>query len=186
MRLFTGLSIGPTVLESLTRLTQEMKPIAPLKWSPTENFHITTKFVGAWPEDRLSEMIAALHALPATQAFPVTVARLGFLPNPHRPRTLLAGVQAGPELFTLVQSIEDALVTIGCSREERKYTPHVTLARIKDEDISGLRERIASMTDLTFGSFEATHFHLYASKPGPPTSIYSILESFPLAAEASA
>lgn len=186
MRLFTGLSIGPAVLEALTRLQQELKPAAPLKWSPIENLHITMKFIGAWPEDRLEQMIATLSAMPKTHAFPVTVSRLGFLPNPHRPRTLLTGVQGGPELSTLAASIEDALVTIGCSREERKYTPHVTLARIKDEDIRGLRERIASMTDLNFGSFEATHFHLYASKPGPRSSIYTVVESFPLAAEASA
>jgi len=186
MRLFTGLSIGPAVLEALTHLLQQLKPAAPVKWSPIENLHITTKFIGSWPEDRLGEMIGLLGAMPKTHAFPVTISRLGFLPNPHRPRAFLAGVQAGPELSTLVTSIEDTLVTIGCSREERKYTPHVTLARIKNEDIRGLRERIASMTDLSFGTFEAAHFHLYASEPGPRSSTYTILESFPLAAEASA
>ena len=185
MRLFTGLSIGPDVRKELTRLLEQLRPVAPVKWSPVENLHITTKFVGSWPEDRLGEMTAILSAMPKTHAFRVTIARLGFRPNPHRPRTLLAGVQAGPELSALAASIEDTLVTIGCSREERKYTPHVTLARIKDDDIRGLRERIASMTDLNFGSFEASHFHLYASKPGVRSSVYTILESFPLTAEAS-
>lgn len=185
MRLFTGLSIGPTVLAALTRLLEELKPAAALRWSPVENLHITTKFVGSWPDEGLGDLISRLDAMPETRRFPVTVSHLGFLPNPHRPRTLLAGVQSGVELAALAKSIEEALVTIGCSREERRFTPHVTLARIKDEDVRGLRERIASMSNLNFGSFEVTHFHLYVSRPGPLGSAYRILKSFPLAAGAA-
>ena len=63
MRLFTGIAIAPRVLDNLARVLQELRPLAPLKWSPAENLHITSKFIGAWPEERLAELQAALEEM---------------------------------------------------------------------------------------------------------------------------
>jgi RNA 2',3'-cyclic 3'-phosphodiesterase len=190
MRLFTGIAIGAEVLNALEQAMRELRPLAPLNWSPVENLHITSKFIGEWPEQRLGEMTQALgevHAPAAfTVAFPVTVARFGYLPNPHNPRMLFAGVQAGPELGDLARLTEDALAPLGVAREERAYTPHVTLARIGNKPIGALRQHIANMKNADFGTFQVAEFHLYLStnRPGGSGSVYKALATFPLGSHA--
>jgi 2'-5' RNA ligase len=99
---------------------------------------------------------------------------------------LFAGVQAGPELGHLARQIEDALVPLGVAREDRPYTPHITLARIGNKSIRAVREHIANMKNPDFGSFEVAEFHLYLStpRPGGSGSIYKTLETFPLGSRA--
>ena len=104
MRLFTGIALAAHVRDNLARALQELRPLAPLNWSPVENLHITSKFIGAWPEDRLAELEHTLENLSPPNGFEVTIARFGYFPNPHSPRTLFAGVQAGPEKYRMVAS----------------------------------------------------------------------------------
>ena len=60
MRLFTALDLPPDVLLRLERLLAALRPEASIKWSPLDNLHITTKFIGEWPEKRVDELDAAL------------------------------------------------------------------------------------------------------------------------------
>jgi 2'-5' RNA ligase len=190
MRLFTGFSVPHPILETLTAALEQLRPTAPLNWSPPENLHITLKFIGNWPDARLAELCQTLETVPQSGNIGIDIARFGYFPNPHRPHSFFAGVHSGPQLASLAAAIDEALVKIGCPPENRPYTPHLTLARIKGEDIRSLRERIAAMNNFQFGSFEATHFHLYVSNrstsnPGRSVSVYSILASYPLAAGVS-
>ncbi len=180
MRLFTGLSIPSHVVSRLDAAVRELKPAAHLKWSPSENLHITVRFIGEWPDARLNEIQSALAGCAKPKPFKIDISRFGFFPNPHRPRTFFAGVHAGPELAALAKSTDEALDAAGSPSEKRAYSPHITLARIKDENIVALRERIASMTDTAFGSFEARGLSLYRSNTGPGGSVYSVLESYAL------
>jgi 2'-5' RNA ligase len=185
MRLFTGIALPPHVLENLARVLKELRPLAPLKWSPVENLHITSKFIGEWPEVRLKELEHALDILSFTGGFEVTVAGFGYFPNQHNPRTLFAGVHAGPELAELAAGIDEALRPLGVTHENRPYTPHLTLARIKNENVRELREHIAHMTNFDFGTFPVSEFHLYLSKTSPNGSIYTQLSTYSLLSVAS-
>jgi 2'-5' RNA ligase len=180
MRLFTGIALDPTVLNNLGRVMRELRPLAPLKWSPLENLHITSKFIGAWPAENLETLKQALGAIVRPAAFPVTVAGFRYFPDPHHPRMLFAGVQAGGELGELAKGIEDALEPLGVARESRPYTPHLTLARIGNKSVRDVREYIANMKNPDFGTFEAAGFHLYESTPGGSGSVYTTLATFPL------
>lgn len=184
MRLFTGIAIAPRVLDNLARVLKELRPLAALNWSPPENLHITAKFIGAWPEERLTELEDTLGEI-AFNVFDISIARFGYFPNPHNPRTLFAGVQGGPALAQLASGIEDALAPLGVAKEDRPYSPHLTLARIRHENIRALREHIANMTNFDFGQFQATEFHLYSSKTSPNGSVYTPLAAYPLLATAS-
>jgi 2'-5' RNA ligase len=181
VRLFTGIAIDNDVMVRLEQAMRELKPLAPLNWSPLENLHITTKFIGAWPEERLEELTHALAEIATPGAFPLTVAGFGYLP-----RMLFAAVKAGPELAQLARGVEESVVPLGVAREQRQYTPHVTLARIGKKPIQALREHIAKMKNTEFGTFLVTEFHLYSSRPrrGGPGSVYEILSTFPLSAKA--
>jgi 2'-5' RNA ligase len=185
MRLFTGIAIPPDVRENVARVLGELRPLAPLNWAPVENLHITTKFIGQWPDLRLPEMIDALRRMETPGEFPITLSRFGYLPNPHHPRVFFAGVQGGEALPEVARRTEEAVEPLGIARETRPYSPHLTLARIKNENIRTLRERIAQMTNFDFGTFAASEFHLYLSKPGGRGSVYTSLASFPLTASSS-
>jgi 2'-5' RNA ligase len=180
VRLFTGIAIEGDVMERLGLLLRELRPLAPLNWSPLENLHVTTKFIGAWPDERFEELTQALAEMRPPAAFPVRVAGLVL-----KPRVLFAGVDAGPELGTLARQVEESLEPLGVAREQRAYTPHVTLARVKEKPVGAVREHIANMENLDFGTFLVSEFHLYSSRARRCGSgSYEILTSFPLGSRA--
>ena len=183
MRLFTGIALAPLVQQNIEALLDDLRRVAPLKWSPPENLHVTTRFIGEWPEARLPELTAALAAMKPMGAIPIEIAGFGYLPTPHRPSIFLAGVRAPESLPALAAATHTALEPLGITREERAYRPHLTLARIKNENIRELREHIAKMNQTDFGSFEATEFHLYLSRPGTRNSVYEKIAAFPLVAQ---
>lgn len=180
MRIFTGLAIPFDVRGAVANVLEELHSTAALRWSPVENLHITSKFIGEWPESRLAELETVLAEMESTGPFAVTVGRFGFLPNPHRPKIFFAGVRGEPGLALLAQRTDLALATLGVKREARSYTPHLTLARIGGEDIGSLRERIAAAPAPEFGSFTAVEYHLYLSRQGQGGSAYSIIGSYRL------
>jgi RNA 2',3'-cyclic 3'-phosphodiesterase len=181
MRLFTAIDLPDAILGNLVALLDRLKPTARLKWSPPSNLHITTKFIGEWPEDRLAELQRTLGALAPRAAFPIHIRNVGFYPNPHSPRVLFAGIEAPPELPALAHDIDRALAAIGIAPEERPYTPHMTLARIKEPvPLQPLRQAIAQIDSLDFGGFQAERFYLYRSRMQAPSSVYTKLSEFPL------
>jgi 2'-5' RNA ligase len=190
MRLFTGLSIPSEITGALGTVIEELRPTARARWSPLENLHITCKFIGAWPEDRLAQLETALASVEAPDPISITVAGFGFLPNPHRPKILFAGVRGDAGLARLAERIDLALVPLGVKREERAYTPHLTLARIGSENgsenMGALRERMLAASEAAeFGAFTAREFHIYLSEARGNGSAYSIIGSYPLEKAAS-
>jgi|SRR6185312_6646847 len=185
MRLFAGIPIAGNVLDNLARVFKQLRPLGPLRWSAVENFHITTKFIGEWPEAKLEMLESALEEVKVPGPFDITIAGFGYFPNPHHPRTLFAAVRGGPHLAELAANTDKALHALGIASEDRPYSPHLTLAKIKHEDLRDLREHLANMTNTDFGTFPATEFQLYLSQTGPKGSVYSSLAVFPLAAASS-
>jgi 2'-5' RNA ligase len=187
MRLFTGLSIPSHISGALEGVLKELRTIARVRWTSPENLHITSKFVGDWPDARVPELEGALAAMDPAGEFEVTVARFGFLPNPHRPKIFFAGVRGEVGLGALAARTDATLAPLGVKPESRPYTPHLTLARIGNEDIGALRERIAAVPpeSFEFGSFSVREFHLYLSKASPAGSAYSRLATYPLQKAAS-
>jgi RNA 2',3'-cyclic 3'-phosphodiesterase len=171
MRLFTGLDLPAHVAAAIEKLLETLRPMARLRWTPVQNLHVTTKFIGEWPEERLDEMKAALSDVPGRA--PISVAIRGL---EMKPRLFWAKVNA-PGLADLARDIDSALERLGVAPEQRAFNPHLTLARIGKP----VRFDIARFASSDFGSFEAGRFFLYLSKPGPGGSVYSKLEEFPFA-----
>ena len=69
MRLFVGLDLPANIKSNLGKLVDSLRPTAKMRWSPVANLHITTKFIGEWPEARLDEMKAALSAVKGIPPF---------------------------------------------------------------------------------------------------------------------
>ena len=181
MRLFCGIDLTPDVVRALGDLVRMLRPAARINWSPVENLHITTKFIGEWPAERLEELGKTLAPLAAHPPIPIEVRGLGWFPNPHSPRIFWAGVKAPPALAELARKTDAALGAIGIPVETRPFSPHLTLARIKSPvPLVELRRHVAALDSTEFGAFTAQAFHLYLSERHPSGSVYTKLAEFPL------
>lgn len=184
MRLFTGIEISDDVRNNLERLVQHLRPAAHLQWSPVYNLHITLKFVGAFPRERLREMTDALRKVPQRGPVSVAVQDLGWFPNPRSPRVFWAGVHTNGSLAALARDNDAALAPLGVESEAREFSPHLTLARIRQPTpLSALRTAIDSLEHTQFGAFTADRFFLYSSEPGPSGSIYTKIAEIPFAGQ---
>jgi RNA 2',3'-cyclic 3'-phosphodiesterase len=187
MRLFTAIDLPTGVRLRLERLLSALRPEAPIKWSPLDNLHITTKFIGEWPEQRLDEIQDALAQLTPREPFEVSLRNLGWYPNERTPRVLWVGVDAGPELSALAEEIEQRLETLGLAKDERPFAPHLTLARIKNPaPLQALRQKVERLQPADLGRFPVAHFSLFRSDPGSNASVYRKLRDYRLEAALAA
>src|SRR5947209_11546856 len=175
MRLFTAIDLPDGVLANLAALVDRLRPAARIHWSPPANLHITSKFIGWWPDERVAEVNAALSGIASMPVLRVHIRKVGFFPNPHSPRIFWCGVEAAG-LETLAAATDAATSALGIASESRAFSPHLTLARIKEKlNLQPLREAIAAEPNLDFGSFEARSFFLYQSVLRPTGSVYTKL-----------
>ena len=179
MRLFTALDLSPEVLGNVEGFLAALRPTAKINWSPTANLHITTKFIGEWPDAKLGALTDALRALPARAPIAVHIRQVGFFPNARSPRNFWCGIEA-PGLAELAADTEQATEALGIRSEKRAYSPHLTLARIKERvDLRHLHQAVEAAPSLDFGAFEARGFFLYRSQLHPSGSVYTKLAEFP-------
>jgi len=179
MRLFTAIDLPSEILLRLDRLLSALRSEALIKWSPLDNLHVTTKFIGEWPGSRVPELHTILRQLTRRQPFEVELRRLGWFPNDRSPRVLWLGVDGGESLTELAAEIDRALAKIGIAKEEREFSPHLTLARIKNPvPLSNLRNKVQEMQPAALGRFSVPHFCLFSSRPGTNASIYEKLEEY--------
>jgi len=178
MRLFTGLELPGEVVGNLAALVARLRPSARIQWSPPANLHVTTKFIGEWPAERLAELKDALAALPERPAIQVEISKVGFFPNTREPRVFWCGIDA-PGLEALAADTDVATAALGVARENRAYSPHLTLARIKDRlDLGPLHQAVAALPSVRYGGFAAREFFLYQSQLRPSGSVYTKLAEF--------
>jgi 2'-5' RNA ligase len=177
LRLFTAIDIPPDVKAALATLLDRLRPLAKLHWIPVEKLHITTKFIGEWPEERLDELKRALATISSPAPVEIAIRRLGWLPNPRSARVLYAGVEAGEALTALTAATERAAEGVGVPAEDRIFRPHVTLARTRKRiPLGALRRALAEIELSTIGRYWASSFALYSSADGT----YTKLQEFPL------
>jgi 2'-5' RNA ligase len=172
LRLFTAIDIPPDVKAALAILLDRLRPLAKLHWIPVEKPHITTKFIGEWPEERLDELKQALAAIRCPAPVEVAIRRVGWLPNPRSARILYAGVEASDGLNALAAATERAAESAGVPDEGRIYRPHVTLARTRQRvPLDALKRALAEIELSAIGSFQASAFALYLSAGGKYTKL---------------
>src|SRR6516164_9492186 len=134
LRLFVGIGFPPELKLRLSLLCSGM-PGA--KWVDPGNFHLTLRFIGETGEAVAADIDDALARLRARR-FPLQLAGTGVFSNGDKPRSLWVGVERSPDLVALRDKIEQALVRVGLEPEPRKFSPHVTLARLRKPPIHTL------------------------------------------------
>jgi 2'-5' RNA ligase len=165
MRLFVAIDLPAPVRTAIGELIARIRRPGP-KWVDARNLHLTLKFIGEIPN---AESI--MQALANVSGPPVEI-RLKDLGS--FPRVLWVGVQAPPELTQLARGVEQALIPLGIPAERRAFSPHLTIARIKDGRMPSFDEHP------DFGSFQVSDFALYQSKLAPAGATYTALRRYPL------
>ncbi|MFQ5777362.1 MAG: RNA 2',3'-cyclic phosphodiesterase [Terriglobia bacterium] len=183
MRLFVALDLPPAVREVLRDLIARLqRSSADVRWMRAEGIHLTLKFIGETPPEQLGRVQEALRAVRSPQAVELEFRGLGFFPHERRPRVFWMGVRASDNLFELAGQVEAALEPLGIAREQRSYTPHLTLGRFKSPArLARLQDEIAHLNDTEFGRARTREFALYQSKLLPGGAHYTQLERFAFA-----
>lgn len=184
MRLFVALEIPSTVRENLADLLKSLRAVSPqTRWVRPENLHVTLKFIGEVAVARLAAIRAGLAQVRSDRPVTLNFRGLGFFPSEKHPRVFWAGIEASPNLQTLAAGIEKAMETLGVPREQRPFSPHLTLARFEPPRLpEQLRAVIQENVERDFGSLRANQFHLIESKLKPSGAEYTTVESFSFAA----
>jgi RNA 2',3'-cyclic 3'-phosphodiesterase len=186
VRLFVALPIPESVRSNLAALIQEMRATdAKAKWVRPENLHVTLKFIGETPPEKLDAIGTALSKVHSPQPVHLKFQGIGFFPNARRPRVLWVGMEASPNLAQLAADVDKAIAPLGFPLEVWAFTPHLTLARFGSPGMSAaLRAAVEHNAAHEVGVLRSMEFQLIQSKLKPTGAEYTTLQSFPFAAEA--
>ncbi len=137
LRTFIAVDLGKAIRDRAVALQGTLaRSGTEVKWVEPENLHVTLLFLGE-VDDRMVPQVCKVVAESVADLapFPTVIERVGCFPNLRRPRIVWIGVGQGTqELCALHDRIEEPLLDLGCyRREERAYTPHVTLGRVKSD-----------------------------------------------------
>lgn len=136
-RTFIAVETSAEIRASAVALQESLaKAGAQVKWTTPEAMHITLLFLGEVDDRELHSICRAVKEVAASEPpFPLRVSGVGAFPTPRRPKILWAGIADGAdELRRLYDKLEMKLLDLGCYRkEERGYTPHLTLGRVQRE-----------------------------------------------------
>jgi 2'-5' RNA ligase len=175
LRLFVGIGFPP---ELKLRLSLLCSGVPGAKWVDPGNFHLTLRFIGEIGEDVAADIDDTLSRLRARR-FTLLIAGTGVFGG-EKPRSLWAGVERSPEIAGLRDKVELAMIRIGLPPEPRKFSPHVTLARLRDPPIDKLREFLVAHEQFRADPLRVEAFSLIASFQTKSGSVYEDQADYPL------
>jgi 2'-5' RNA ligase len=189
LRLFVAIAVPEEIKSRLAALQRELRERlgrSSVSWTRPENFHLTLRFLGDVPSNRLDDLTGALAAAAAPQApLNLTIAGLGCFPNSRRPRVLWAGIcDEGGGLAELACRIQVATESFSQQPAEERFAGHLTLGRVRrvDRDGSSTIDRFIQETAaLAVGNWRAKTVELIRSELHPAGSRYTTLARIPLA-----
>jgi len=177
-RLFTGLEIPPDIAFELELMRGG---VWGARWIDRESFHITLRFIGDIEDGLAHEIADALDGVVA-RPFRIRLKGVGTFGG-NKPHALYVGVAAeGEDLKRLQATHERICQMLGLPPEQRKFTPHVTIARLKETRLDGLHHYIAFRNMYESRPFEVKSFVLFSSRPSRGGGPYAIEEAYSLRA----
>jgi 2'-5' RNA ligase len=186
LRTFIAVDLGKSIRDRAVALQETLaRSGVEVKWVEPENLHVTLLFLGEVDQrDVVDVCRAGADVCAARPPFPMKVETAGCFPNPRRPRVLWVGVgQGSQELCELHDALEPPLLTLGCyRREDRKYTPHITLGRVKsDRPTDKLAAALAKHAGWQGGEVLVREVLVLSSELTSQGPVYSVLSRAKLA-----
>ena len=190
IRAFIAIELPAEIQENLDQISTQLKQRLndlPVRWVPGKNMHLTLKFLGDVSVANIGMLQEVLQTeAAAVRSFEFSVGTIGAFPNAQRPRVVWIGIEAPPELAALQASLENHLARLGYSREERPFSPHLTLGRVSrsasSTEVRQIGEAVQSCRVGFLGAACVQEIHLYKSDLKPGGSVYTCLFSANLAA----
>jgi len=195
IRAFIAIELSSELRSSLGEIIQQLQERClsnggeaarkAVRWVPTENIHLTLKFLGEVSVANLQSLSRMLISETAHYApFTVQVQGIGAFPNARRPRVIWVGSQAPSSLGNLQRAIETETRALGYPMEEREFSPHLTLGRLSQNaspaEIAAISNALASMKVDQIGCIRVDQIHLFRSDLRSTGAVYTSLHTFPL------
>ena len=194
MRIFVALDIDEDIRSRIAKFADDLRQHAPaVRWVKPESLHITLKFIGEKPDPAVKQVEQTLSSIPIAR-FQVTFAGSGFFPTPQSARVFWIGIAEQPSLAQLATKIDDSLAAAGIPKEQRAFSPHLTLARAgggsgapgwrkgdrPNRQFAVLQRHLEGSAAPEFGTMTAREFFLYRSQLSSKGSTYTKIARFEL------
>jgi 2'-5' RNA ligase len=186
IRCFIAIQIPDKIQSGISSYINNLRKISSdVRWVKVENIHLTLKFLGEINPNR-ADLVREILS-PMSNNFPpfnLSVSGTGCFPNKKRPRVFWIGMEQGKEnpLFSIHQWIENQLVNLDFEKEKRRFSPHLTLGRVRAKHTVDFSDLFRFMDD---NPFPSSQFHVQdvvfmQSILKPSGAEYRVLESYPL------
>lgn len=162
MRLFVAVTLPAQILAALERIQQG---VPDAHWVPPENMHLTLRFLGEVNGADFQDLMPAL-AEAVVPPFDIEIAGVGHFERRQVPTVLWAGIRPSPELKHLQAKIERIICSCGFPPEPRRFTPHITLARLGESDPLRVRNFLQRYSLFAPGRVRVEGFTLFSSHLG--------------------
>lgn len=176
-RLFTGLELPADVIEELAVLRGG---IPGARWIDPENYHLTLRFIGDIDGGLAREIAGGLAEI-RTAPFEISLKGVGYFGN-RKPRNVWVGVAPKEPVSALQQSHERLCQRLGLEPEGRKYSPHITIARLRNGSRREVETWVSRHSLFETRPFEVSRFVLFSSRPSKGGGPYVVEQGYDLAA----
>lgn len=176
IRLFIAIPVPRNIRLILSRMGESL-PYA--RAVPEEQLHLTLRFIGDVEGTTFLDLRESLKKLPAP-SFDLSIQGVDHFSSRGKPRVIWAGVRPAEPVVQLKRRIDNCLKTCSIANDKRKYSPHITLARLKDTPVRRVSEFLAGNAFLHFDAFKVDSFHLYSSKLTQKGAIHTLEAAYPL------
>lgn len=186
MRCFIAIDMPETVKRSLGEVINRVKGSSKdIRWIPVQNVHLTLKFLGEVQEETIPAIEKRLSSVCAGfKPFSITASGIGAFPSLKHPATIWVGLDASGELEQLARAVDLSMAALGFEKEERQFSPHLTIGRVKDrKGIEPVIKELYTFKDVFFGSIEVNEVLLMRSVLKPTGAEYSKIAGFKLSSK---
>lgn len=188
IRAFIAINLAPDLLDKIEQVAEDLRTrmdSVPIRWVPTENIHLTLKFLGNVSmanlvilKDILGKVVSNHHECD------ISAGGIGVFPKPHNPRVIWVGMKVPQELINLQREIEIETARLGYSREHRPFSPHLTFGRVsRNASTTDVHKIAVCLENYKVGFLGATRVrtvYLYRSDLKPEGAEYTPIYSAPL------
>ena len=190
IRAFIAVELPDDVKDTVALIIKRLRPAQYryVKWVAPSGTHLTIKFLGNTPTDQLPQITGIMKtAAKKVPPIELRLGGLGMFPNEQRPRVLWVALEGNTEpLATMQREIEKALEPLGFAPENRAFTPHLTLGRVRDNASSDDRKEIGGVVKAKKIDYDAAfilkELSLMKSTLTPTGAIYNRMDSAPFLA----
>lgn len=184
LRLFIAIELSPEVKQALGHLQEDLKRQLPprvVRWTNPTGIHLTLKFLGDTPENKVQAVTQGMLAAAAGfEPFELRVSGFGCFPNPRQARVLWVGAPEVPKpLAGLQRAIDLQMTRLDYARETRYWSAHLTLGRVNDRITAAERQVLADLLDRTkignLGTVPVQEVILFKSDLQPGGAVYTAL-----------